>query len=101
MYTTSTKIVRRKDRAEGGITQDEKRRLDEHAQLWIKRIMRTEPIEPDKIIPAVKGLYAAAGLKEPRVIIVPSPLVMAVAGGFAAAIWHSRKAFAEIGRAHV
>ena len=42
MYTTSTNIVRRKDRAEGGITQDEKRRLDEHAQLWIIHIMRID-----------------------------------------------------------
>ena len=48
-----TKIVRRKDRAEGGITAEEKLRLDAHARLWIERAMRTAPIEPSKIIPAI------------------------------------------------
>lgn len=53
--------------------------------------MRTDPIDPDKIIPTIESLYAVAGLKKPRVIIVPSPLVMAFAYGAAAAIWHVRK----------
>jgi hypothetical protein len=85
------KIIRTKLKAFGGITAAEKARMDEHARLWISRAMRTAPIEPDKIVPAIKGLYAAAGLKEPRVIIVPSPLVMAFAYGASAAIWHGRK----------
>ena len=52
--------------------------------------MRTTPIEPDKVVPAIKAIYAAAGLKEPRVVIVPSPLVMAFAYGAASAIWYLR-----------
>ena len=82
------KIVRTPSKVAGGITAEEKRLMDEHAKLWIARALRTDPIEPDKIVPAIKGIYAAAGLKEPRVVIVPSPLVMAFAYGAAAAIWY-------------
>ena len=85
------RIIRRADRAEGGITADERRGMEEHAALWTKRILRTDPIEPGKITPAIKALYAAAGLKEPRVIIVPSPLVMAVAGGLSSGVWELRR----------
>ena len=84
-------IVRTPTRAEGGITPEELAMMKAHTQMWIDRAMRTDPIEPDKIIPAIKSLYAVAGLKEPRVVIVPSPRVMAFAGGFASAIWWLRK----------
>src|SRR5438445_13599497 len=84
------KIFRSPTKVSGGITADEKRRLDEHSALWIKRAFRTDPINPAKIVPAIEGLYAAAGLKKPRVVIVPSPLVMAFAYGASAAIWHTR-----------
>ena len=84
------KIIRTRTEAKGGITEAEKALLDQHAAKWIDRIMRTEPIEPDKIIPAIEGMYAASGLKKPKVIIVPSPLVMAVAGGFSRALLASR-----------
>jgi len=86
------KIIRTKSKALGGITPEEKARMDEHAKLWIARAMRTDPIEPEKIIPAIEGLYRAAGLKKPRVVIAPSPLVMAFAYGASAAIWYGRKA---------
>ena len=86
------KIIRTKTRAEGGITPEEKTLLDGVAQEWISIAMRTDPIEPEKIIPAIEGLYAVAGLKKPRVVIVPSPLVMAFAYGAAAWIWHTRSA---------
>jgi hypothetical protein len=59
--------------------------------MWIERAYRTDPIEPDKIVPAIEGLYHAAGLKRPRVVIAPSPLVMAFAYGAAATIWWQRK----------
>lgn len=85
------KIVRSKTKATGGITPEEKDKLGIVAQKWIDIAMRTAPIEPDKIGPAIKGLYAAAGLKEPRIVIAPSPLVMAFAYGAAAWIWHCRK----------
>ncbi len=86
-----TEIVRRPDFAGGGITDEERAKMAEYVKLWTRRAFRTEPIEPDKIVPAIKGIYAAANLKEPRVVIVPSPRVMAFAGGAAAAIWYQRK----------
>lgn len=84
------KIVRTPTKATGGITAEEKQAMVAHTALWIKRAMRTAPIEPDKIIPAIEGLYAAAKLKKPRVVIVPSPLVMAFASSAAAVIWGKR-----------
>ncbi len=83
--------VRTPTRATGGITPQEKIALDAHTQKWIANALSTEPVAPERLVPAIKALYAAAELKEPRVVIVPSPLVMALAGGFAAAIWHIRK----------
>ena len=84
-------IIRTKTKALGGITEYEKRLMEEHAKLWTARALRTKPVEPDKIIPAIEGIYAAAGLKKPRIVIVPSPLVMAFAYGAARAIWYERK----------
>lgn len=72
--------------ATGGITGEEKKKLTEHARLWIDRAMRTTPIEPDKIISAIKQLYKTSGLEEPRVVIVPSPLSMAFAYGASCAL---------------
>lgn len=85
------KIIRTPTRAEGGLMPDEERRMVEHTKMWVSRAFRTAPIEPSKIVPAIEGIYAAAGLKKPRVVIVPSPLVMAFAYGASAAIWHARK----------
>jgi len=87
----TTAIIRRPDFAGGGITAEEKVRLDAHAQLWVGRAMRTAPIDPAKITPAIEALYAAGGLKKPRVIIVPSPAVMAFAYSFASAVLYQRK----------
>ncbi|MHB1707605.1 MAG: DUF6745 domain-containing protein [Acidithiobacillus sp.] len=87
----NTKIIRTPTRAEGGITAEEKMKMDVIAKEWIDIAMRTDPIEPDKIVPAIEALYAAANLKKPRVVIVPSPMVMAFAYGAAAWIWHCRK----------
>lgn len=56
----SQKIIRRPDFAGGGITAEEKERMAEHTKLWIARAFRTSPIEPDKITPAIEGLYATA-----------------------------------------
>ena len=95
-----SKIIRTPSKAHGGITSEEKLLMDAHAQKWIGIAMRTDPIEPDKIIPAIKGIYAAANLKEPRVIIVPSPMVMAFAYGASAAIWHVRKTSEDIATAN-
>ena len=60
------------------------------ASVWIRRALRTTPIEPEAIVPAIEALYAIAGLTQPRVVIVPSPGVMAFAGAFSAKIWSRR-----------
>src|SRR5262249_7503403 len=52
------------------------------------RALRTEPADPQVIEAAIKGMYRAANLAEPRVIVVPSPLVMAIAGGIATFWWY-------------
>ena len=96
----ASKIVRRPDRAEGGITAQEKVALDAHAQMWIARILRTTPIDPKKIGDVIRGLYRVSGLAEPRVIVVPSPLVAAVAGGFASAILACRGRIATADATH-
>lgn len=85
------KLVRTPDRAEGGITAEEKTAMAAHTQLWIKRAMRTEPIDRSKIETTIHDLYKCCGLKPPIVVIVPSPRVMAFAGGFSAGIWWLRK----------
>ena len=80
----TSEIVRTPTRVAGGITEAERARLREHADLWTERIMRTDPIDPDKAEAAIRALYRAAGLDEPRnVVIVPSPRVMAIAGSTA------------------
>jgi len=83
------KIVRTPTRVAGGLTDAERVRLAEHTRIWIERAFRTDPIDA-AITPAIEGLYATAGLKRPRVVIVPSPVVMAFAYGAAAAIWEQR-----------
>ena len=86
-------IVRTPQRAEGGITVEEKNTMDLITQKWIKNALRTDSIVPEKIIPTIEKLYEVSGLKKPRVIIVSSPLVMAFAYGAAAWIWYCRKNF--------
>jgi hypothetical protein len=64
--------------------------MDVIAQRWIADAFRTDPVKPGDVADAMIGLYAAANLKPPRVVVVPSPRVMALAYGAAAAIWHCR-----------
>jgi hypothetical protein len=85
------KIVRTASKALGGITPEETLRMGGIAKEWIDIAMRTRPIDPSKIVPAIEGIYAVAKLKKPRVVIVPSPLVMAFAYGASAWIWYCRK----------
>jgi len=83
-------IVRKPDRAEGGITKEETALLKIHTAKWIANAMRTDKADPEIVKKNIIDLYAAAGLPAPRVVLVPSPLVMAIAYGFSAAIWHFR-----------
>ena len=74
------KIIRTPTSAKGGITPAEKIQLDAHTKKWIANAMRTDSVVPSRVYASVKALYKASGLKEPRVIVVPSPIVMAFAG---------------------
>ena len=94
-------IVRTLTKAMGGVTPAEAQALKAHAAKWIANAMSTAPVAPERLVPAIKALYAAADLKEPRVVIVSSPLVMAFAGGFAAAIWWARKNHARALKGHL
>lgn len=85
-------FVRTPTRAAGGVTEEEKQKMAIVAQKWVAIALRTEPIEPDKIIPAIKRLYAAAELEEPKVVITSSPLAMALAGALATTQWALREA---------
>jgi hypothetical protein len=86
--TNQSGIVRRPDFAGGGITEEERERIVAHLALWIQRPFRTEPADPRLIEEAIKGLYRAANFAEPRVIVVPSPAVMKIAGGIALTWWY-------------
>jgi len=85
------KIVRTSTRAEGGITPEEKAKLDDVAKFWIANAMRTDKADINKLAPAIHGMYEAAGMEKPRVVLVPSPIVMTAAYGASAAIWYQRK----------
>ena len=89
-----TKTVRMPTKATGGVTPEELEKMKVHTDMWIKRIMRTEPADYEKLKVAIEGLYEVSGLKKPRVVLVPSPLVMAFAYGASVAILknHSKNA---------
>ena len=73
----SNKIVRTPTKVAGGITKEEEVLLKQHADMWIKRIVSTETADFSKLEPAIKGLYRAAKLAEPEVLLVKSPIMMA------------------------
>ena len=85
------KIIRTPTRAEGGITSAEKAQMDEIVKKWTKNAFKTDTIDKDKITKAIKGIYKAANLNEPIVVVVPSPLVMAFSYGLASGIWYLRE----------
>ena len=62
--------------------------MAEHASAWISNALRTDTVNRPELTRAIKDLYAVSKRDEPIVVIVPSPRIMAFAGGFAAAIWH-------------
>ena len=72
----TNKIVRTPTKVAGGITKEEEVLLKQHADMWIKRIVSTETADFSKLEPAIKGLYRAANLAEPEVILVNSPIQM-------------------------
>ena len=78
------------------LTDEHRKKLKPWADKWIANAMSTRPMddaERTRVREAIIGLYEAADLEPPpahRIIFVPSPLVAALAGGFAAWIWHLR-----------
>ena len=84
-------FIRTPTRAAGAVTEEEKAKMALVAQKWIAIALRTEPIEPEKITPAIKRLYAAADLAEPLVVIASSPLAMALTGVLATTILSLRE----------
>lgn len=74
------------------LTPEHRGQLKPWADRWIANAMSTRPMDEgdrEAVRAAVVGLYGAAGLPQPKhVVFVPSPLVLALAGSFAAGIWH-------------
>ena len=64
---------------------------------WLRKATNCDAMKDEDraiTVAAIEGLYRAANLTPPpreRIVFVPSPIVAANAGGFAAAIWHMRK----------
>jgi hypothetical protein len=87
-----TKIERTPKKATGGITEAELAAMQKISEEWIAEAYRTDPADPSEVHAAICGLYAAANLPSPRVVLVPSPIVGAFAYGAAAWIWHTRDA---------
>ncbi|MFZ5667935.1 MAG: hypothetical protein ACOY4K_00425, partial [Pseudomonadota bacterium] len=65
------------------------------AERWIANAMSTAAMTEDDreaCREAVIGMYAAAKLPPPKhIVFVPSPFVLAFAGGFASAVWHASR----------
>jgi hypothetical protein len=74
------------------LTPEHRARFDEWRDRWIANAMSTAAMTEDDreaCREAVVGMYAAAKLPPPKhIVFVPSPFVLAFAGGFSAAIWY-------------
>ena len=83
-------IFRSPTSASGELSTQERTELTQLLARWETYSHQTSAIDPSKIVPAINALYRQADLREPRVVIVPSPGVLAFAGGFASEIWTRR-----------
>ena len=74
------------------LTPEHRAQLKPWAEKWIANAMSTKAMDDEDRAAcreAVLGMYAAAKLPPPKhIVFVPSPFVLAFAGGFASAIWH-------------
>ena len=81
------------------LTEEHRAQFPAWRDRWIANAMSTEAMtdaDRAKCIDAVAGMYRAANLAPPKhIVFVPSPFVMAFAGGFAAARWHLSKTGAQ------
>lgn len=76
------------------LTPEHQAQLEPWRDRWIANAMSTKPMDDAEraaTVAAVHGLYEAAKLPPPKhVVFVPSPFVLAFAGGYSSAIWHLR-----------
>jgi hypothetical protein len=79
----TSEFIREKTHASGSLTAAERNEIVDLKRLWATRNVRTEPIDPATIVPAIVGIYAAAGIKKPHIAIAASPLALAFAYGAA------------------
>src|ERR1035438_8193869 len=70
----------------GDLTAEERAGLAVQADLWTTRALRTAPIELSKVTGPINTLYRAAGLKEPTIVIAPSPMAAGVGAAFTAGL---------------
>ena len=50
-------IVRTPTRVAGGLTTAEQEALKSHTAKWIANAMSTDPVSPERLVPAIKALY--------------------------------------------
>ena len=89
-------IIRTPTKVAGGVTPEEMVKLKEHADMWTKRILSTEPADFTKLEPAIKGLYRVSGLQEPEVLLVESPLMMAFMFGICSVLVEKNENVREV-----
>lgn len=77
------------------LTDADRAQLKPWADKWIANALSTKMMDAEdreKMVLAINGLYEAAKLAKPKhIVFLPSPLALALAGSFAAAIWHVRR----------
>ena len=73
------------------LTEEHRARMEPWARRWTDIGMSTKAMDDEErrlTTDAILGMYAAAKLPPPKhIVFVPSPIVLAFAGGFAAARW--------------
>jgi len=82
-----SRIIRTPTRAEGGLTDKEKEQAKKYSEKWISNAFKTGDTDKGALIDAIKRMYKEIGVKDVRVVVVPSPLVMACAYGIANIWW--------------
>jgi hypothetical protein len=60
------------------------------AERWVRYALKTSPVDGAGIAAAINEAYRLAGFGAPRVVVVPSPGVVAFAGTFASRVWAIR-----------
>ena len=70
----ANKIVRTSTKAKGGITFSEKKQMDAIAKKWTDIAFQTGAVDKDRLIEAIKRLYAVSGLKGAKPAAIKSAL---------------------------